>query len=55
MAEKMTRKEKLVKSLQLKKSNLLKKRQGHIDQYRSDMEEVEEKIEVINLQLKGLK
>tara|TARA_R110000851_G_scaffold4520_4_gene18470 strand:+ start:2834 stop:3007 length:174 start_codon:yes stop_codon:yes gene_type:complete len=52
---KMTLKEKLEKSLNLKRENLLKKRQKIDELYKDEILEVNEKIEVIELQLSGLK
>ena len=57
MAEKkkLTLKEKLEKSLNLKRDNLLKKKDRIENEYQDEIADVKEKIEVIDLQLSGLK
>ena len=53
--KKLTLKEKLQRSLMIKKNNLEKKRQHLAEVYKVDMDDVNEKLEVVELQLSGLK
>lgn len=55
MAEKLTLKEKLVKSLEVKHENLIKKRKGIEEEHQTEMVEIKEKLDVIEMQLDGLK
>ena len=55
MTQQLTRVEKLIKSLETKKTNLEKKRDHLKEVYEEEVAEVKENLEVINLQLGGLK
>jgi len=50
----LTQKEKLVKSLELKKSNLLKKK-SHLEEiHKEELDDIKERLEILDLQLTGL-
>lgn len=51
---KMTLKERLQRSLEVKRNNLLKKKEAIQKQFEVEMADVKEKLEVIELQLTGL-
>lgn len=53
--KKMSLKERLEKSLQIKRENLLKKRDRIQAEFDAEMHDVKEKLEVIDMQLSGLK
>jgi len=51
---KLTQKEKLVKSLELKKSNLLKKKTNLEGLHKKEVDDIKERLEILDLQLTGL-
>ncbi len=54
MAEKLTLKQKLTKSLGIKQKNLKKKLASVTDSYQQEKKEILEALEIVELQLKAL-